>query len=70
MSTRLVRQLVLEGHRPPIPTWVPRSVAAVVEQCTALEPRARPSFANVIRQLETAKKEVRPILVDSTFMGF
>ncbi len=65
-----VRQWVLEGRPPPVPACVPAGVAAVVEQCTAWDPRARPGFAVVIRQLEAAKRELAPNLDDNTLLGF
>jgi serine/threonine protein kinase len=47
-----VSELVLDGKRPDVPSTVPRSLEKIIVQCWAQEPQHRPSFAELLEQLQ------------------
>lgn len=51
MDDTIVRQKVLEGHRPDKPDQMPKALWALVEQCWAQEPAHRPTFEMVVQDL-------------------
>jgi len=46
------RAICKDDERPPVPKQVPPSLAAMMTQCWHKEPAVRPSFAEVLRQLD------------------
>ena len=43
---------VANGYRPPIPGWVPASVAAVIQACWEDDPDVRPTAGAVVEMLQ------------------
>ncbi len=52
-----IRNAVLEGKRPSIPSHVPASMSALIELCWAENPSARPSFGQIAAALESGEAE-------------
>jgi serine/threonine protein kinase len=42
-----------QNMRPRLPSYVPKSVAALIKACWNQNPRARPTFERIIQSLET-----------------
>jgi hypothetical protein len=47
----VVRQSVLDGHRPDRPEMLPRRLWALIERCWAQEPEDRPTFEIIVQDL-------------------
>eukprot|EP00053_Salpingoeca_punica_P018941 m.188434 g.188434 ORF g.188434 m.188434 type:complete len:1153 (-) comp17536_c2_seq1:210-3668(-) len=46
-----LRKAVLEGTRPPIPSWCPPAFATLISQCVAMQPFNRPLFSQLVNTL-------------------
>jgi hypothetical protein len=57
MSSQMLKMSVCQGMRPTIPPFVPAEVTKIIESCWAQDPAQRPSFAQVLPQLEAAARE-------------
>ncbi len=57
LSRDMIRKSVLEGKRPPIPASVPADICDLIQSCWAEDPRARPSFSDIVVVLEREENE-------------
>lgn len=53
---RALELMVRESLRPPIPHDVPPSLAELMRNCWATDPKLRPSFADIVAELEAVYK--------------
>ncbi len=56
-SRDIIRRIVLEGKRPPIPASVAADISDLIQACWAEDPRARPSFGDIVLVLEREENE-------------
>eukprot|EP01101_Sappina_pedata_P008391 TRINITY_DN4638_c0_g1_i1.p1 TRINITY_DN4638_c0_g1~~TRINITY_DN4638_c0_g1_i1.p1 ORF type:complete len:638 (+),score=270.87 TRINITY_DN4638_c0_g1_i1:222-1916(+) len=57
-SLQVLRARVCEGHRAPIPSYIAPGLAALMSNCWANDPSARPTFDTVIDKLEEVANQI------------
>ena len=50
-----VKKMITEGERPPLPPHCPPGLASMTKKCWRAEPKERPSFAEICRELRLMK---------------
>lgn len=57
---QVIHAVVIEGCRPELPADAPPALAALGRRCLAVDPEERPTFAQILEELDLLRNELTP----------